>query len=283
MKSGRSIVRGLLVLAVLVLSGGCMPPLAGSSSPMRAGSTYLLHLPGIAGDTPFDRWWIDAIAQEGAADRVELFDWTCHDPWIHALQAYGRNHEEARKVADLIGQWHRRDRAGKIILTAESGGTGVLVWALELLPKDVQVDAVVLVAPAISPGYDLSRALAHVRGRMYYFDSPGDWWVLGLGTRTFGTMDGKNVNSAGFVGFHEPPDADPAEYEKLVEIKYEQRWWWWGNFGGHTGAMSITFAEKYIAPLLKHALQEERHSSRLPQTVTESKPLSRHVPLDGSS
>lgn len=114
----------------------------------------------------------------------------------------------------------------------------------------MKVDQVVLVQPAISPGYDLSRALKHVKRNMYYTSSPGDWFVLGVGTRVFGTSDGQKSDAAGFVGFRPPPTADARQYRKLVEIKYDPAWIRWGDFGSHTGALSTSFAFHVLAPLL---------------------------------
>ena len=218
-----------------------------------SGSVHLVHLPGIAGDTAFDRWWMGALKDGGAADRVELYDWTCHDPWIHALQAYNRNHQQARRVADLIAARVRADPRGEVVLTAESGGAGIAVWALEELPKDVQVQSLLLMAPALSPNYDLTGALRHVRGKAYAFTSGGDVFMLGAGTRLFGTMDGKRTEAAGLVGFHQPATADDCQYRKLVEMKYDLAWIIWGNFGSHAGALSSAFARHVLAPLLVRA------------------------------
>jgi hypothetical protein len=244
--------------------------------PLRPGSTYLLHLPGIAGDTAFDRWWIDALRDGDAADHTSLYDWTCHDPGIDALQAYERNRREAAKVAQLIRRQCESDPTGHVILTAESGGTGIVIFALEKLPPRMKVDQVLLIAPALSPGYDLSMALRHVNGKIYYFSSPGDWFTLGVGTNVFGTMDGKNTNSAGYVGFTCPKSADRNQYRKLVEMKYDPAWSKWGDFGGHTGGMSVSFARHFLAPLL---LRGERFpeavpaNSNLPGTIVVRCPL----------
>jgi len=224
--------------------GGCQG--VSPSQSMPPGSTYLLHLPGVSGDTVFDRGWMNALRQGGAADRVELFDWTCHDPGLGALQAYARNRHEAVRIAQLISARAAANPTGRIILTAESGGAALAVWALERLPRDLHVDQVLLVQPALSPGYDLSLALKHVREKMYYTSSPGDWLVLGLGTRLFGTSDGRKIDAAGFVGFRSPP----GPYQKLVEVRYEPEWMRWGDFGFHTGGMSTAFAFHVLAPLL---------------------------------
>ena len=59
---------------------------------------------------------------------------------------------------------------------------------------------VFLLASALSPEYDLSKALGHVRGKVYVFTSPGDSLVLGTGTRLFGTIDGIKSDAAGLNG-----------------------------------------------------------------------------------
>ena len=239
-------------LAALLLWSACgcqgMPPVA--TRPLPAGATYLVHLPGVAGDSPFDRWWIEALKDGGAADDVELYDWTCNDPWIHALQAYDRNHQQAARVANLIVARLRADPQARVILTAESGGTGIAIWALESLPKDLRIQTLLMLAPAISPRYDLTAALRHVSGKAYAFTSAGDVIILGAGTRLFGTMDGKKTEAAGLVGFRAPPAASPDEYRKLIQIKYDPAWMIWGNFGSHAGGMSATFARHVLAPLL---------------------------------
>jgi hypothetical protein len=237
---------------LLMLSAGCetMPPLPQHPAPLPAGGTYLLHLPGIAGDSPFDRWWMNELKLGGAADRVELYDWTCHDPWFGALQAYARNHREAQKIADKIVEHLGANPTAKVVVTAESGGAGPLIWALEKLPAGAMVDDVMLLAPAISPDYDLSAALSHVRGKAYAFTSAGDWLMLGWGTSTFGTIDGKKVQAAGRYGFVRPKLADMAEYKKLVQFPYDSAWMRYFNFGSHAGAMSPSFARHFLAPLL---------------------------------
>jgi len=251
MMTCRSYVRLLAILAIVWAGGGCVGVPAGPAMRPARNSTFLIHMPGVAGDTIFDHWWLLALKEGGAAGRVELFDWTCRDPWIDALQAYGRNHDQARRVADKIAAHVRAAPRAGAIVTAESGGAGIAVWALEDLPGGVMVDDVVLIAPALSPAYDLSAALRHVRHRVYYFSSPGDWFILGWGTRVYGTIDGQHTDAAGLVGFHPPVTADPAQYRKLVEVKYDPGWWRYGNFGSHAGGMSSTFAREVLAPLLR--------------------------------
>jgi len=138
-------------------------------------------------------------------------------------------------------------------LFAHSGGAGIAVWALEDLPDDVFVQSLYLLSPAISPKYDLSKALKHVNGHVYVFSSPGDIFVLGIGTSTFGTIDGVKTNAAGLKGFVQPDSAaDPLQYAKLVALPYNPEWVKYNDFGDHIGPMSRAFSRSIIGPILLH-------------------------------
>ena len=145
----------------------------------------------------------------------------------------------------------RRDHPGsRITVTAHSAGSGIIAWALEQLPDDVTIDSLILLAPALSPGYDLSRALTHVRERAFVFFSPHDSTVLGFGTRMFGTVDGPKVDASGRVGFTMPPGADANQYAKLVQIPYRVAWARLDNIGDHIGTMERAFAREVLAPVV---------------------------------
>jgi hypothetical protein len=142
-----------------------------------------------------------------------------------------------------------------VYLVGKSGGTGVIVRALENLP-DGAVDVAVLIAPAISPDYDLTRALRAVRREMVVFWSPLDLIVLGAGTKLFGTIDRVKTVSAGMVGFRPPgTPADGveqrAQYDKLRQVRWRPRMSSTGYLGGHVGPDSPAFLRKYVVPLLR--------------------------------
>ncbi len=88
-------------------------------------------------------------------------------------------------------------------MVAKSGGAGIAVRALEWLADDA-VERAILLAPAISPRYDLTAALRAVRREIVVFWSPLDVVVLGAGTRLFGTIDRVKTVGAGLVGFRVP-------------------------------------------------------------------------------
>ena len=122
---------------------------------------------------------------------------------------------------------------------------------LEYLPDDVHVEALVMLGPALSKEYDLSPGVEHVRGSAYAFTSPYDKWVLSLGTSIFGTMDGVREPAAGLRRIRQARRRRRAQYAKLVQRKYEEKWLWdYGRHGGHLDVLSVRFASGYIAPLL---------------------------------
>ncbi len=222
--------------------------------PARSGEqfahTYLLHLPGIAGARGVDRMMTSGLRDGGYTGPIETYDWTGQDPGLRALMAYDRNQVEAQKIAERITERFRADPTLKIIITAHSGGTGLAVWALEKLPADVKVEQVLLLSSALSPQYDLSKALSHVRGKCYSFFSENDVLVLGAGTKLFGTIDGKKCESAGECGFILPETADLQQYQKLIQKPYDKVWMQYGNIGDHIGTMRRPFAANVLTPLL---------------------------------
>jgi Serine hydrolase len=211
----------------------------------------LMHLPGIGGYLWCDHQMLSGLRDAGVSAHVVVYDWTGQEPGIHALQAYQHNQVEAEKVAHLIAAHAAVDPKSPICITAHSGGCAIAVWALQDLASDVKVQTVLLLAPALSPKYDLSAALRHVTAKMYVFYSPLDTLVLYTGTRLFGTMDRVKTAAAGFSGFVAPPGADPAMYRKLDQRTYQSDWVKYNDYGNHIGTMSRPFAAAVLAPLLR--------------------------------
>ena len=241
-----------LALGLLFCSGCALGPRAGFLSAAPGGSNaYLLHLPGISGERWLDREMVKGLRDGGFDGTIEIYDWTQEDPGLDALFASQRNRTEAQKVADIVQARFRADPACKITLLSHSGGAGPTVWALERLPADVKIDTLVLLSPALSQGYDLSKALSHVTNKAYVFCSTGDSFVLGIGTRMFGTIDGLKEDAAGMRGFRKPVGAEDAQYQKLIQYPYDDRWMTMDNLGDHIGTMSRPFAQNVVAPLVE--------------------------------
>jgi len=275
----------ILVLLCVALAStiGCArnPDRARAAAPVEnlgpPPRPYLLHLPGIGGKRSIDRTLVRGLEEGGVNAEVEIYDWTGEDPGLSALYAAQRNREQATIVARKITGLYREDPRRTIYLTGHSGGTGIAVWALEQLPDDVRIESLLLLASALSPQYDLSKALRHVRGKAYTLSSEFDP-VLGFGTRMFGTIDGVRTDAAGRVGFKQPEGADEAQYAKLVEIPYDRAWIPLRHIGDHIGPMMRPFAREVLAPLVSETVRQARAALREPAT----QPTTREVHVGSS-
>jgi pimeloyl-ACP methyl ester carboxylesterase len=241
-------IGALIILSALV---GCVrqPPtvIRAVAQPPPA---FHVHLPGIGGYRSIDRLMLRGLQDGGLDAEIKPYDWTQADPGLGALLATQRHKVESAKVAKLLTDLSRAHPNSRLTLSCHSGGAGIAVWALERCPADVKVDSVLFLSAALSPEYDLSKALRHVRGKAYVIYSPYDVAVLGIGTSMLGTIDGVKTDAAGKVGFAMPDAGDEREYAKLVQVPFDATWVRLGNIGDHIGSLSRPFARKVLAPLL---------------------------------
>jgi pimeloyl-ACP methyl ester carboxylesterase len=218
-----------------------------------AAEPWLLHIPGVSGESIVDHTLVHGLVDGGfrPAD-IQIYDCTEHDGGIPALQATERHKKHARKIAEEITQEFRAEPTRPVYLISHSGGAGLAAWALEDLPADVKIERALFLAPALSPEYDLSKALSHVSDKAYVLYSAGDTVVLSVGTKTFGTIDGVYTEAAGVAGFKMPRTAaDPTQYRKLIQLPYDASWAQFDNFGSHIGPMATPFAAHVLVPLLQ--------------------------------
>jgi pimeloyl-ACP methyl ester carboxylesterase len=253
---------------------GVLGVLAVQSYAADPSKPFLLHLPGIGGHMLIDDRMTAGLIEGGLDVELEIYDWTDNDSGLPALGNYNRNQLQAARIAERLTAVYRADPKRRIILTSHSGGGGVAVWALEKLPDNVKIDTLLLLAPALSPKYDLSRALKHVTGKAYSFTStldPINTW----GTKGFGTIDRVQTEAAGSVGFQTPAGADLVQYDKLIGFPYDAAWVRLGNDGDHIGTMSRTFGRVMLAPLLL--------TGKLPYIAPATQPATRPlVPSPGT-
>ena len=256
--------RTLFAVTLLALIAGCSHP---APAPQQAAviapptpaspppDPYVLHVPGISGESWVDHTMIRGLAQgftaAGLHPDIQIYDWTEHDPGIPALQAYARNRAEAKRIAAMLTDRYNADPRRTIYVTCHSGGAGLVAWALEDLDPRIKIQSLLFIAPALSPGYDLSRALEHVQRAAYVFWSNRDTAILEAGTTVFGTIDGVYAPAAGFTGFLTPKTAERAEYAKLHQIAYDPAWVRYFNAGDHIGPMVTPFAREVLARVLR--------------------------------
>ena len=193
------------------------------------------------------------MGERGGRHRVRIVPWGHgFGHWYRDLSDEANHAAQSRAIVEEVLEWRERSPSKPVFLVGKSGGTWIVVRALEGLPAD-SVEAVVLLAPAISPDYDLTRALRAVRREMVAFWSPLDLIVLGAGTWLFRTTDRVRSVSAGLVGFRPPASLDDegrSQYGKLRQVRWRSEMARTGYLGGHVGADSPAFLRKYVVPLL---------------------------------
>ena len=244
---------GLAAAILAVAAAGCPP--AGETyvtrERLRAG--LVVSLDGVGGYNWGPRWLRSGLDSAGVGAAIVIYDWSKGPGslFVGDLVDETRNRDTAENLARLLDAYVAAMPDRPVAVVGHSGGAAVAVWALEALPEGCCIDRVLLLAPALTPTYDLSAALRHVRTRMYVMYSKADVGLMGAGTAIFGTMDGRHSVSAGLVGFTLPPDPDDrTQYLKVRQVPWTVDLVKSGHLGGHMGWTTSRFARDFIAPIL---------------------------------
>lgn len=215
----------------------------------------VIVLPGIEGPSALNVNIARGLDEGGLRSAIEIFDWGTAIPGgaLVNLTAYERNRRMAGRLRDHVVVYQTDHPRRSVHVIGHSGGGGLAVLAAELLPDSHAVTSIVLLAPALSPDYDLRAALRHTRYGIFNYHSSYDAGFLGVGTTIAGTIDRRHVPAAGAVGFDRPdwPDeSDRALYGKLHQIAWRPEMRSYGHFGGHMGWAARPWVRRYLAPLL---------------------------------
>src|SRR5262245_31136749 len=155
--------RLLGVLCIMGLGGlSALPGLAKSKSGRdtpKSGDTVrpgiVIVIGGVGGWDVLPHTAKFAIPRAGLPHEVRDYVWT-HGVGqvLKDLQDFRHLEDKAEELAVEILELHSRDPGRPIYLLAKSGGTGLALRAAELLPPDT-LERIILLAAAVSPGYDL--------------------------------------------------------------------------------------------------------------------------------
>lgn len=208
-----------------------------------SASGRLLILPGV-GNTRFHlAGFVEAVHEQLPGFEVEVRPWGVPFLTIHNLRAHERNVATANDIAAEIAAWRRAHPAEPFYLVGYSGGGGMATLITAALPSDVLIDRLVLVAPAISPDFPMTeQVLPHVREFAANFASDRDLQV-GWGTARFGTIDRKQTESAGAVGFTET-------HERLLEYHWSPAEAAYGHYGNHLSYLNRRWQDAKLLPVI---------------------------------
>ena len=167
----------------------------------------------------------DGLVVGGVNGAMRLYDWGMPFPggFLANLTRVDRNRKRAAELACQIMAYQDCYPGRPVHLLAQSGGAGIAVWAAEALPADHMIDGIVILGGALSPQYDLRKALARCRKGILNSHSHKDWLILGWGTRIFGTTDRQFCDACGRVGFQVPQNISTEDrklYRKLHQIPW---------------------------------------------------------------
>ena len=234
----------LPIFLIALATGGCQ-----YNAPLE-GQNLVVLVPGCAGDG----FWYNDLRQSVAASQpartVRTFEWGLPLPLYMLNLQDPKIHSKAEKaLAKALKSWRDRYPSGHLTLLGHSAGCGVILGSLSRIDKPVDVENVVLLAPSVSPNYQISPALRQIAGTLHVFYSGSDRLWLGWRTNTFGTYDSVHAEAAGKVGLA-VEHLDPNLRCKIVQHGYEPEFVELGNGGGHFGSLGRRFDDKVIAPLL---------------------------------
>lgn len=217
-----------------------------------------------------------ALRAAGLELTTVLFAWQYGLPgeiWTD-LMWLRRNRVKAVGLARALSAYHREHPEASIHLVAFSAGCGIAVFALEHLASRWSLKTLVMACPALSPQYNLSRALGGVQ-RAIALISDRDTFILGLGTRVFGTIDRVHTFAAGRAGFTPPPGLNEREreaYARLRQIPWTPEMAVLGHHGGHTGWASPALLSRYLPEWLGERAEAAVHPDRSRRSASAAQP-----------
>lgn len=211
----------------------------------------MVVLTGVEGRGPLNAAVCDGLSAGGVNWGIDLEDWTAPMGPLWNLRMETLNRQKAVRIAMRIAEYKFGHPDSPVVVVGQSGGGGMALWVAEAMPEAVKLDGLILLAPAISPGYAVEFALGKTTRGVVSFYSNLDWIFLGLGTTVYGTMDGRHGPSAGMVSFRIPPaDERPDCYDRLFQIAWHEQMARTGHIGAHVTTSAEAFVSQYVAPFV---------------------------------
>lgn len=239
--------------AILVApSFGCITTNGVIGGDMQKG--LVLVLPGAEGQSPSNESLAKSIHESEVESCVVLRDWTRGTQGMIAYnqRAEKRNRSRARQIASYLSRYSSLNPDSRIQLVGHSAGAAMAIYIAEAMPNEKQIDAIYLLAPSLSPRYDLSTALLKTEFNIHSYCSKRDM-VLLAGTPIIGTVDGKHEIAAGWAGFEHPLrlDAKTEQYRKLLQHHASIESGLRNVDGSHYGWTQSSFITEHLSPLIR--------------------------------
>ncbi|MCG3179432.1 MAG: hypothetical protein BIFFINMI_01767 [Phycisphaerae bacterium] len=253
----RSVAAGGLILAAgLILAGsaGCSANNeAPYVTPERLDSGLIVILPGLEGPSMNNSDQQQGLYDSGLPYAIHIYDWIGSQVGVSYAFDQPACRRKAAEVAAFIADYQAHHPGRPVFLLGHSGGGAIAVFAAEAMPEGHALAGLVTMAAALSPEYDLSKALVHCGGRMANFYTPTDWFLRGL-TGIGQNLDGVPGATAGYDGFRLPANGSAQRarlFSSLRQISWNSSMIQRGNLGGHFGWASHNWIMADLAPILR--------------------------------
>ncbi len=247
---------GLFLVLLVPLGGGCVSALPDRAERMQRA--YLYYLDGAGGGAALSNWGggvRQGLLDAGYDGAGEMFSWeTGLGMLVDQVASVEYKRQKAAELARRIAELARTQADTPVYLIGLSAGTAIAMFALEALPDGLRIENVVLLSGSLSADYDATRALRHVRGKVYVFTSQRDGLLLFL-EPLFGSADRQKgaTGVIGVRGLYPPPGASAEtrrQYAKVINIPWQPELVQEGVHGTHVDPVQAPFVQKYIAPLV---------------------------------
>jgi len=212
-------------------------------TPRRRERGLIIVLGGIEGPSAYQRYLASGLVLGRWRGAVQVHPWgggIYPIRYFRNLMSPAHHERSADAVAAMIRAYRRDYPDAPVGLLALSGGCWVAVRTLERLGAEEPLQTTVLLAAAISPGYDLSAAASRCRRGLYTVRGPGDAVLLGLGTSLLGTSDRRWGPAGGWVGWR---PARPGVIDRCWHPQFIRK----GYLGNHTSVASRRFIAAEVA------------------------------------
>jgi pimeloyl-ACP methyl ester carboxylesterase len=248
-----------------------LPPVqCGPSFKNLDGQLLVFVVNGAGGSTTLSENLLDVNEELHLGLRIQQVPWSrTLSVWEDLVDNQAQINAAAR-IACSVKAIRQDAPNAHIFFIGQSAGARVVLVAAEMLPPK-SIDRVIVVAPAVTSGYDLMSALKATRYGIDNFFSPEDG-TLETASEKSPLADGIKGPAAGRFGFR-PLSSDPKVIDAYRCSVRQYRWT--DSFHGNGGHFAWTIRhnmKKWVPPMICQAPVTEVYSPPPPPIIDKKAP-----------
>jgi len=254
----QAVRRAIAAVILGVLLCGCNTRPYMTSDRLDKGLVVIL--PGIEMHPAHSALIREGLMEGGVPCAFEIYNWYKGNISARYVYDEAASRMRARELADYILEYQRAHPGRPVFIIGHSAGGAMAVFATEEAAGSRPIDGLIILAPALGPEYDLTRALGGCCGRMVNCWSSTDYFLKAL-TTAGQNLDGTSGKTAGQEGFRLPtgaPESRRKAFASLVQIKWAPEMLKEGNWGGHLAWSDPYWVKADLAPIIKQWSAEAR-------------------------